>query len=103
MSNKLFSLFFIVYLLRKIGFYGVFAMAGTLYTTALLYGLFVLKEEPAKEKPITNKSFLADFFDIAHIRETFMVAFKTRVSNRRKKIIALMIVVIIVVGPQHGI
>lgn len=79
-------------------------MAGTLYTIALLYGLFVLKEVPPKEKndQVINKSFLADFFDFEHIRETFLVAFKARVKNRRMKILALMVVVIIVVGPQHG-
>lgn len=79
-------------------------MAGTLYTTALLYGLFVLKEVPPKEKidQVTTKSFLADFFDFGHIKETFLVAFKARVKNRRMKILALMAVVIIVVGPQHG-
>lgn len=79
-------------------------MAGTLYTIALLYGLFILKEVPLKEKSTqtTNKSFLADFFDFGHIKETFLVAFKARVKNRRMKILALMAVVIIIVGPQHG-
>lgn len=95
-------------LCRRVGFYGVFSMAGTLYTVALLYGLFVLKEVPAKEKSeqqqqqLMNKSFLADFFDFAHIKETFMVAIKVRARNRRMKILALMAVIIIVVGPQHG-
>ncbi|XP_055299999.1 solute carrier family 46 member 3-like isoform X2 [Sitodiplosis mosellana] len=91
-------------LLKRVGFYGVFSMAGTLYTTALLYGLFVLKEVPPKEmnEQLIKKSFLADFFDFGHIKETFLVAFKARVKNRRMKILALMAVVIIVVGPQHG-
>lgn len=91
---------------RRIGFYGVFALAGTFYTVALLYGLFILKEVPQKEEKKRNqtvkKSFCADFFDFSHIHETFLVAFKARVKNRRAKILALMIVVIIVVGPQHG-
>lgn len=73
---------------------------------ALLYGLFVLKEVPQRKEKKSNqlvkKSFCADFFDFGHIRETFLVAFKARVKNRRAKILALMIVVIIVVGPQHG-
>lgn len=91
---------------RRIGFYGVFALAGTFYTVALLYGLFILQEVPQKKDKASNqivkKSFCADFFDFSHIRETFLVAFKARVKNRRAKILALMIVVIIVVGPQHG-
>lgn len=81
-------------------------MAGTFYTIALLYGLFILKEVPQKKDKNSNqsvkKSFCADFFDFSHIRETFLVAFKARVKNRRVKILSLMIVVIIVVGPQHG-
>lgn len=81
-------------------------MAGTFYTVALLYGLFILKEVPQKKdknsSQIIKKSFCADFFDFSHIRETFSVAFKARVENRRVKILALMAVVIIVVGPQHG-
>lgn len=72
----------------------------------MLYGIFILKEVPPKEKSekdqLVKKSFLADFFDFAHIKETFMVAFKARVKNRRMKILVLMAVVIIVVGPQHG-
>lgn len=80
-------------------------MAGSLYLLALLYGIFILKEVPFK--PTTNqsavkKSFLADFFDLNHIRETFLVAFRSGARHRRIKILALMAVVIIVVGPQHG-
>lgn len=81
-------------------------MAGTFYVIALLYGLFILKEVPQKKEKSSNqlvkKSFCADFFDFNHIHETFLVAFKARVRNRRAKILALMLVVIIVVGPQHG-
>lgn len=73
---------------------------------ALLYGLFILKEVPQKKDKNSNqiikRSFCADFFDFHHIRETFLVAFKARVKNRRVKILSLMAVVIIVVGPQHG-
>lgn len=90
---------------RKVGFYGVFSMAGTLYLVALLYGIFLLKEVPFKPKEdrsTVRKSFLADFFDLNHIKETFAVAFRSGAQHRRVKILALMAVVIIVVGPQHG-
>lgn len=102
-EQKFINCFSFVY--RRIGFYGVFSMAGTLYFTALFYGLFILKEVPPKEinNELIKKSFCADFFDFGHIKETFLVAFKARVKNRRVKILALMAVVIIVVGPQHGI
>lgn len=106
---------FICFDCRKIGFYGVFTMAGLLYSLALFYGIFILNEVPPKnsttvaqaataaiQKPAEKKSFLADFFDLAHVRETFCLAFKSGEKHRRSKIIMLMVVVIIVVGPQHG-
>lgn len=90
---------------RKIGFYGVFSLAGSLYLLALLYGIFILKEVPSKvttNQPTVKKSFLADFFDLNHIKETFSVAFRKGPRQRRAKILALMAVIIIAVGPQHG-
>lgn len=90
-------------------------MAGVLYSVALFYGIFILKEVPPKkstaiahaegannEKPAARKSLLADFFDLAHVRETFHLAFRSGEKHRRSKIIMLMVVVVIVVGPQHG-
>lgn len=80
-------------------------MAGILYTIALLYGVFILKEVPPKEKSdqLVKKSFLADFFNFSHLKETFMVTFKAGANNRRKKILALMAIIIILSGPLYGI
>lgn len=81
-------------------------MAGSLYLLALFYGIFILKEVPKKTattpQPTVKKSFLADFFDLNHIKETFSVAFRNGPRRRRTKILALMAVIIIAVGPQHG-
>lgn len=87
-------------------------MAGVLYSLAMFYGIFILKEVPpkkptkmdeaAQQTPTEKKSLIADFFDLAHVRETFRLAFKSGEKNRRSKIIMLMLVAIIVVGPQHG-
>lgn len=61
---------------------------------------------PAKPKAVqpneVKKSLLADFFDPAHLRETFLVAFKCGVKNRRSKVLIIMVIIFIVVGPQHG-
>ena len=78
--------------------------AAVFYMMALLYGIFVLKEVPPKEKKeqLIKKSFLADFFDFSHVRETFLVAFKAGVKNRRVKILALMAIIIIITGPQYS-
>lgn len=83
-------------------------MAGIFYLIALFYGVFILKEVPPKpntaavNQALPKKSLIADFFDLAHIKETFRLAFKSGEKHRRQKILTLMIVVIIVVGPQHG-
>lgn len=90
-------------------------MAGLLYSVAMFYGIFILKEVPPKKSttiaeaaaatlqtPPVKKSLLADFFDLAHVRETFRLAFRSGEKHRRSKIIMLMVVVVIVVGPQHG-
>lgn len=82
-----------------------------LYCTALFYGVFILKDVPPKPltpeqekaKSENKKSFLADFFDIQHVRETFHLAFKSDEKYRRRKIIMLMIIIILVIGPQHGL
>lgn len=58
---------------------------------------------PVVEKAsVVKKSFLADFFDLAHINDTFRVAFKHGKQNRRAKVIMLMLVVMIVSGPWYG-
>lgn len=77
------------------------------YIVAFFYGTFRLKESPALPNQTTKdaaekKSFLADFFDFAHIRDTFRVAFKHGARDRRIKVIMLMVVVMIVIGPYHG-
>lgn len=81
------------------------------YSTALFYGIFILKEVPALEpsanqsnatKPKTIHGFLADFFDTKHIRDTLYLAFCSKNINRRLKIILLMLIIIIVIGPQQG-
>lgn len=78
--------------------------AGTFYLIALLYGVFVLKEVPPKERneQLIKKSFFADFFNFGHVKETFLVAFKAGIKNRRVKILALMAIIIIITGPQYS-
>ncbi|GJQ80800.1 hypothetical protein Trydic_g9391 [Trypoxylus dichotomus] len=105
-------------LYRKIGFYGVFSLAVTMYATGVLYALIRLKEIPAKddnsniEDIIINgeenqvkskkKNFFADFFDPAHVSETLKVAFREGKRNRRKRICIIMVLVMVIIGPMHG-
>lgn len=117
-------------LYKKIGFYGVFSLAATLYVFSFIYGLLRIKEPRPPVNPVHNyvipdnnsnnkkkdhdwvkpmdppekpkRSFLADFFDFNNIRDTLEVAFKEGANNRRKRVILLMIVVMVVIGPMHG-
>lgn len=97
---------------RKIGFYGVFTISASLYVIALIYGYFLLPEprqrpdhsivDPTKVRSIKQKSLLVDFFDKAHVMETFRVAFRKGENRRRERVILLMIVVMVVIGPLYG-
>lgn len=90
------------------GFYGILGLISLSYSTAFLYGIFVLKEVPpldSKSPPAKcdpKRSFLKDFFDTQHIRDTFNLAFRSEKKNQRLKIILLMLIIIIVFGPQNG-
>lgn len=91
-------------LYRWIGFYGVFSLSLTLYTIGFTYGLLTMKEVPNKAAKAERgeKSFLADFFDLKHIKETFAVAFKKGERNRKARICTIMILVMVIIGPMHG-
>lgn len=94
---------------RLIGFYGIFSISASLYIIAIAYGLSCVHEPnvPAKSKPsteakVTIKSTLADFFDKAHVVETFKVALKRGTNQRRLRVILLMISLMVVIGPIYG-
>lgn len=102
-------------LYKKIGYYGVFSLSASIYVLSFFYGYHKIREEKRPSQPATEKavlaeelrrtgliSFLRDFFDLQHIRETMAVAFKSGAHNRRKRVMLLMIVVIVVFGPMHG-
>ncbi|GBP87768.1 hypothetical protein EVAR_28650_1 [Eumeta japonica] len=94
-------------LLRLVGYYGVFSISAVLYLFSLSYGYMYLKDPERKtpeicSKPEKKRCFLAEFFDTAHVRETFRVVFKKGDANRRLRVSLLIIVVCVVFGPIHG-
>ncbi|KAF2884242.1 hypothetical protein ILUMI_21934, partial [Ignelater luminosus] len=92
-------------LYKKIGFYGVFSTALTMYLTGIIYGFFRIKEHNQDDEIKTkeeNVSFIKDFFNLQHISETFQVAFKEGERNRKKRICTIMILVMVIIGPMHG-
>ncbi|XP_030378702.1 proton-coupled folate transporter [Scaptodrosophila lebanonensis] len=90
-------------LLKKIGFYGVFSVSATFYVISFVYGLFFVPEPAARpEKTAEQRGLLADFFDKAHVAQTFRMAFKRGENQRRKRVILLMIALMVIIGPLHG-
>ncbi|XP_018573988.1 uncharacterized protein LOC108913018 isoform X2 [Anoplophora glabripennis] len=97
-------------LYEKIGFYGVYSLALTMYFTALIYGTFFVKDirEIEMEMGIykanneKKKNIILDFFDYNHVKKTIMVCFKKGKKNRRTRICVIMILVMVVIGPMHG-
>lgn len=97
-------------LFEKIGFYGVYSLALVMYFSALVYGVFFVKDirDIEMEKGIFEESsqkkrnFFLDFFDVNHVKKTFMVCFKKGKRNRRLRICIIMVLVMVVIGPMHG-
>lgn len=88
----------------QIGFYGVFGLSLVMYAIGLTYAYFRVDESGGGEegKVVEKKSFLRDFFDLSHVKETFQVAFKDGKRNRKKRICTIMILVMVIIGPMHG-
>ncbi|XP_014254647.1 proton-coupled folate transporter-like [Cimex lectularius] len=103
-------------LYKQIGYYGVFSLSAAIYILSFGYGYYQIREDPKKpedakseksrlEEPAVKPgffNFLKDFFDLHHIKETIVVAFKEGDNNRKKRVMLLMIVVMVVMGPLHG-
>lgn len=94
---------------RLVGFYGIFSISAALYIIAIAYGLSCVHEPNTPTKPkqlneskVTIKSTLADFFDKAHVVDTFKVALKRGANQRRLRVIMLMISLMVVIGPIYG-
>ena len=95
-------------LFKKVGFFGVFSVTLSMYFLGFMYGLIKVKEVSLPEKLDTGegdgkkRSFLADFFDLKHAKDTLNVAFKKGERNRKTRICAIMVLVMVIIGPFHG-
>lgn len=86
-------------LLQKIGYYGIFSLALVLYTAAILYTCFFIKEYEDGKFSL-NKVY--DIFHFKHAKSTLNVLYKKGPKNRRLRISLIMILVMIIIGPMHG-
>lgn len=85
----------------------MFSLAASMHFCSLMYGICCVSEPSVvnadrAKKPSDDRSLLADFFDKAHVVETFRVAFKNGARQRRLRVIMLIIVVMVVDGPLYG-
>ncbi|KAL0892465.1 hypothetical protein ABMA27_015574 [Loxostege sticticalis] len=92
-------------LLKKFGYYGVFSMTAVMFILVLSYGFVFLKEPDTllKEQglpPIERKdSSNVSFFDMSHVVDTVVVAYRRRTSNRRIRLLLTLLTVFILYGP----
>lgn len=89
-----------VYIFYVVGYYGLFSLSVVIYLVGFVYAWLRLKE-PKPPLP-AKKNICQDFFDPAHIVNTFGILFRKREGNKRMRIILFMLVFIVIVGPPHG-
>ncbi|KAM3961920.1 LOW QUALITY PROTEIN: putative peptidoglycan muropeptide transporter SLC46 [Aphomia sociella] len=94
-------------LLKRLGFYLVFAISASLQFINFCYVLFVIKDHTwleNKGQAIRSgyAGFLIDFFDINSLKETMEIAFKKGANNRRVRVCLILIVVCLTFGPMWG-
>ncbi|CAH0749896.1 unnamed protein product [Diatraea saccharalis] len=94
-------------LLKNFGFYGCYAIAGSLQFINMLYSSFAVKDP--KRTPGQKKHdrkgvghFFRTFFDLSNVKETVTVVFKNGPNKRRLRMIVLLCVVTILFGPMFG-
>ncbi|CAH2991986.1 unnamed protein product [Chilo suppressalis] len=94
-------------LIKKFGFYGCYAISGSLQLINLLYNIFAVKDpkRSSEHKEHDRKGaghFFRTFFDLSNIKETVIVVFKKGPNRRRLRMIVLLLVVTILFGPMFG-
>lgn len=111
--------------LNAIGFYGIFSISAVMYMFSITYGIFRIKEFSSisnvnqqsnveehypnsvpigfdVEKRFSVWRFVTEFFDLKHIKETFLVVFKKAANNRRRRIIGLIMAQTFMMVAAHG-
>ncbi|XP_038210470.1 solute carrier family 46 member 3-like [Zerene cesonia] len=94
-------------LLKTLGYYGCYGLAGTINFVNFLYNAFILKDpERTPEQKLHDKQggchLFKIFFDLTNIKKTFQVVFRKGSNNRRIRLCFLMLVVSILFGPMYG-
>ncbi|XP_045492900.1 solute carrier family 46 member 3-like [Colias croceus] len=94
-------------LLKTLGYYGCYGLAGSINFVNFLYNAFILKDpERRPEQKLHDKQGFCHlfklFFDLTNVKKTFQVVFRKGSNNRRVRLCFLMLVVSILFGPMYG-
>lgn len=93
-------------LYHVIGSYAIYCLTLAMYSAGLIY-LSIKIKEPKTETPNQNLSktrtnLCKDFFNIIHIKNTIMVAFRPRKKNYRKRLFVILMLTVFILGPMYG-
>ncbi|XP_063532745.1 proton-coupled folate transporter-like [Cydia strobilella] len=94
------------YLLKNMGYYGIFSVTLVAFIVILAYGCFCLKEpeEWLRDKGLPvierEKQENVSFFDVTHVSDTVVVAYRQREGNGRTKVLLTLFCVFILYGPS---
>ncbi|XP_068630784.1 proton-coupled folate transporter-like [Battus philenor] len=94
-------------LLKYLGFYGVFCIAGAMHLINFCYLYFGLEdhtwlEDKGKKRRTGPVGFLLEFFDLNSLRETVGIVFKKGRNNRRLQLCLILTCVCLHFGPLMG-
>ncbi|KAL4704084.1 hypothetical protein ACJJTC_004430 [Scirpophaga incertulas] len=93
-------------LLKRFGYYGCYAISGSIQCANLIYGFQIIKDYKTTEHKLHDKKgvvyFLRTFFDLSNVKESVAVVFKNDPKTRRLRMIILLSMVTILFGPMYG-
>ncbi|XP_031333157.1 solute carrier family 46 member 3-like isoform X2 [Photinus pyralis] len=94
-------------LYHVIGSYAIYCFALSMYTIGLIYLKIRIKEaktEASGDEGLKSdrSGTFKDFFNVLHIKDTIMVAFRQRKRNDRKRLFVILTLTILVLGPMYG-
>lgn len=85
--------------IEPLGYKGVYLLTSLLMTIVFVYAVYIIKDSKKVINQETSQSFLKDFLNFGHIKNTFRICFT---EKRRSKMVVLMFLTIMIMGPFYG-
>ncbi|KAL3289012.1 hypothetical protein HHI36_003455 [Cryptolaemus montrouzieri] len=96
------GMFFSGIVLNTLGFLGAYCFTASLLIIAIVYGIYMIKEERVEKKEDEKKGFLKDLIALEHVTNTFKVCFAKSEGNRRARMLANMFLCAMIIGAWQG-